>query len=296
MKKKKLRNKKKKNYRREMSSEEEDEVICYKCKKPGHIQPQCPLYKKAKPKKKKAMVATWSDEDPTSCNSSDKEEPSGFFAFMAHGGSDSEVNSSSTNSISLQDRFDELVDCYEKLKALYKKNKKNLTSLNKSNDELNAKIIEILSEKECLKNELEASKVKLDDACKYEIELSSMQVKYKQMVKANELLQSECLALKRYNIDLSTSLSKISSGQKHAKTMLAPSRQTQKHCIRHVHKTNIAHSSKNPQIICNYCEELGHIAHSCPYKKYNIKAIWAPKCAKTNANGPKATWVPKTKN
>jgi hypothetical protein len=181
---------KKKYSRRSETSSEEDVPTCYKCKKPGHLQSKCPLTKTTKHKTKKAMVATWSDEDPTSCNSSDKEESNGFFAFMAHGGSDSEVSSSSTNSISLQDKFDELVDCYEKLKTLYKKNKKNLTSLSKSSDELNAQIIELLSERECLKNELEASKVKLDNACKYEIELSSMQVKYDQMFKANELLQS----------------------------------------------------------------------------------------------------------
>ena len=292
---KQSKNKKKKYSRRSETSSDEDVPTCYKCKKSGHIQSKCPLTKTTTHKKKKAMVATWSDEDPTSCNSSDKEESSGFVAFMAHGGSDSEVSSNSTDSISLQDRFDELVECYEKLKTLYKKNKKNLISLNKSNDELNAKVIELLSEKECLKNELEASKVKLDDACKYEIELSSMQVKHDQMVKANELLQSECLALKMYNIDLSTSLSKISLGQKHAKTILAPHRQTRKYSIRHVHKAHEAHSSSKSQIICNYCEKLGHIAQSCPYKKSNVKVIWAPKCAKTNTNGPKVTWVPKTK-
>jgi hypothetical protein len=301
MKKKELRKKmKKKHFRREISSEEDDEVICYKCKKPGHIQPQCPLYKNSKHKKKKAMVATWSDDDSSPSNSND-EKVNAHFAFMAFGDSEDEVssNSSSTHELSykeLQNAFDELVEGYNKLKSLYKKNKKSMSALTSFNDELNAKVVNLLSEKECLKIELEASKVKLDDACKYENELSSMQVKYNQMVKANELLQSECLALKKYNVDISTSLSKISLGQKHAKTILAPPRQTQKYCFRHVHKTNIAHSSSNPQIICNYCERLGHIAHTCPYKRSNVKAIWAPKCAKTNANGPKVTWVPKTKN
>ena len=291
----KSKSKKKKYLRRSETSSKEDVPTCYKCKKPGHIQPQCPLYKKSKAKKKKAMVATWSDEDPTSCNSSDKEESSGFVAFMAHRGSDSEVSSSSTDSISLQDKFDELVDCYEKLKALYKKNKKNLASLNKSNDELNAKVIELHSEKECLSIELEASKFKLDDAHKTQDELSSMHIKYDQLLKTNELLQSECLALKKYNVDLSASLAKISSEKQHTKTMLATSKQTQKHSIRYVQKTHRAHSPSNPQIICNYCERLGHIAHSCPYKKSNVKVIWAPKCAKTNTNGPKVSWVPKTK-
>jgi chromosome segregation ATPase len=214
---------------------------------------------------------------------------------MAFGDSDSEVSSSSSSDSSLQNEFDELLEAYDKLSALYKKNKKTMSALTSSNVELNTKVNNALSEKECLRLEVEASRIKLDDAEKVKNELSSMHIKYDQMIKANELLQSECLALKKYNVDLSTSLSKISSGSKHAKTLLAPPRQTQRYCIRHVHKTNVAHNSSKPQIICNYCEGLGHIAHSCPYKKSNVKIIWAPKCAKTNTNGPKATWVPKTK-
>jgi hypothetical protein len=243
---------KKKKYtkRKETLSEEEDEVICYKCKKLGHIQPQCPLYKNSKHKKKKAMVATWSDKDSSPSNSND-EKVNAHFAFMAFGDSEDEVtsDSSSTQELpynELQNAFDELVEGYNKLKALYKKNKKSMSALTSLNDELNAKVIDLLNEKEYLRIELEDSKVKLNNACKYENEFSSMQVKYDQVVKANELLQSECLALKRYNVELSTSLSKISSGSKHAKTLLAPPRQTQRHCIKHVHKTNVAHNSSKP--------------------------------------------------
>jgi hypothetical protein len=241
------------------------------------------------------MVATWSDGDASPSNSND-EKVNAYVAFMAFGDSDSEVSSSSSSDSSLQNKFDELLEAYDKLSALYKKNKKTMSALTSSNVELNAKVNDALSEKECLRLEVEASRIKLDDAKKVKDELSSMHIKYDQMIKANELLQSECLALKKYNVDLSTSLSKISSGSKHAKTLLAPPRQTQRHCIRHVYKTNVAHNSSKPQIICNYCEGLGHIAHSCPYKKSNVKAIWAPKCAKTNTNGPKATWEPRTKS
>ena len=38
--------------------------ICYECKKPRHIRLDCPLYKKEfRKKKKRAMVATWSDSE-----------------------------------------------------------------------------------------------------------------------------------------------------------------------------------------------------------------------------------------
>ncbi|KAG2669674.1 hypothetical protein I3760_14G043100 [Carya illinoinensis] len=36
-----------------------DTLICYKCNKPGHIKPDCPLLKKDQNKGKKAMKATW---------------------------------------------------------------------------------------------------------------------------------------------------------------------------------------------------------------------------------------------
>ncbi|KAL4367156.1 hypothetical protein GQ457_05G007260 [Hibiscus cannabinus] len=52
--------------------EEKDQLICYECKKPGHIRTECPQLKKksfGKKKKHKAHVATWSDEE-----SSDEDE------------------------------------------------------------------------------------------------------------------------------------------------------------------------------------------------------------------------------
>ncbi|KAL4360717.1 hypothetical protein GQ457_04G018640 [Hibiscus cannabinus] len=52
--------------------EEKDQLICYECKKLGHIRTECPQLKKksfGKKKKLKAQVATWSDEE-----SSDEDE------------------------------------------------------------------------------------------------------------------------------------------------------------------------------------------------------------------------------
>ena len=41
--------------------EEKRDLVCFKCKKPGHIKYDCPLYKsEAKRRMKKAMMATWS--------------------------------------------------------------------------------------------------------------------------------------------------------------------------------------------------------------------------------------------
>ncbi|RVW34649.1 hypothetical protein CK203_116480 [Vitis vinifera] len=47
--------------------EEKRDLVCFKCKKPGHIKYNCPLYKsEAKRRMKKAMMATWSESEESS--------------------------------------------------------------------------------------------------------------------------------------------------------------------------------------------------------------------------------------
>ncbi|RVW51415.1 hypothetical protein CK203_097177 [Vitis vinifera] len=51
------------------------DLVCLKCKKLGHIKYDCPLYKsEAKMRKKKTMMATWSEsEDESSEEENEKE-------------------------------------------------------------------------------------------------------------------------------------------------------------------------------------------------------------------------------
>ena len=47
--------------------EEKRDLVCFKCKKVGHIKYDCPLYKsEAKKRKKKAMMGTWSESEDES--------------------------------------------------------------------------------------------------------------------------------------------------------------------------------------------------------------------------------------
>ncbi|XP_022157467.1 uncharacterized protein LOC111024159 [Momordica charantia] len=82
--------KRKKQFKKNFSNQKEskgekskkDEVICYKCKKPGHIRTDCPLLKSSKKSKKKAMKATWDDSDESGSESENEEVVN--FCFMAH--------------------------------------------------------------------------------------------------------------------------------------------------------------------------------------------------------------------
>ncbi|KAL5577579.1 hypothetical protein UlMin_019278 [Ulmus minor] len=47
------------------------EMICYECNKPGHIKLDCPQLKHMK---KKAMVATWDDDDSSDSESENDEQ------------------------------------------------------------------------------------------------------------------------------------------------------------------------------------------------------------------------------
>ncbi|WJZ85970.1 hypothetical protein VitviT2T_005476 [Vitis vinifera] len=54
--------------------EEKRDLICFKCKKLGHIKYDCPLYKsEAKRRMKKAMMTTWSESEESSEEENEKE-------------------------------------------------------------------------------------------------------------------------------------------------------------------------------------------------------------------------------
>ncbi|MQM21658.1 hypothetical protein Taro_054702 [Colocasia esculenta] len=89
--------KKNKDFKKpEGKDQKKGELICYECKKPGHIKAECPKFKKPefrkkesskkfKRYKKKAMAAAWSnssDSDSESSSSSEEEEAN--LAFMAN--------------------------------------------------------------------------------------------------------------------------------------------------------------------------------------------------------------------
>ncbi|GAV60820.1 zf-CCHC domain-containing protein/UBN2 domain-containing protein [Cephalotus follicularis] len=68
-----------KNFKKSTLSKSEtkkEEIICFECNKPGHYKSECPRLKKAKEtiKKKRAMLATWSDSDESSSEEEENQE------------------------------------------------------------------------------------------------------------------------------------------------------------------------------------------------------------------------------
>ena len=85
--------------------------MCFKCKKLGHIKYDCPLYKsEAKRRKKKTMMATWSESEESSEEENEKEVAN--MCFMAIDELD-EVNSNLSDE-DIHDAFEELYEDFDK--------------------------------------------------------------------------------------------------------------------------------------------------------------------------------------
>ncbi|RVW21511.1 hypothetical protein CK203_110991 [Vitis vinifera] len=85
----------------------------FQCKKPGHIKYDCPLYKnEAKRRKKKAMMATWSESEDQSSEEENEKEMANMCS-MAIDELD-EVNS----NLSDEDIHDAFEECMRILKNL----------------------------------------------------------------------------------------------------------------------------------------------------------------------------------
>ena len=97
------------------------EVICYKCKKSGHVKYDCPLYK-SKREKRRVMVATWSQSENSSDHENEKEVAN--MCFIALEDQD-KVNSNFDDNEKFMIEYEEL------LKDINKLDEKNTSLKNK---------------------------------------------------------------------------------------------------------------------------------------------------------------------
>ena len=104
--------------------EETRDLMCFKCKKLGHIKYDCPLYKsEAKRRKKKGMMATWSENEDESSKEENEKEVTNM-CFMAIDELD-KVNSNFSDE-DMHDIFEELYEDFEKTKIQILKESKVL--------------------------------------------------------------------------------------------------------------------------------------------------------------------------
>ncbi|PKA63479.1 hypothetical protein AXF42_Ash005374 [Apostasia shenzhenica] len=242
----------------------EDDVICYKCNKPGHIKSNCPLLKPRKSKKKKALVATWSDSDESS-SSDDKEVVN--LCLMA----DVDINSVNELPLTYDELEENLVDLihgYEKLKNRYFFLKNTHSSCDSLCKELKKKINDLT-----LKNN----------------DLSMVVTK---VSKKNEMLKSKNIMLEPRCM-LRVNNTSYVRNRKHVRNDSLNACQTYGHISSHV----ICNFCQKHGHVAYTCK-IGKVILASKDSFY----IWIPKglshvdyLTTTNFIGPKFVWVPKTK-
>ncbi|GAV70515.1 UBN2 domain-containing protein [Cephalotus follicularis] len=145
------------NFPQDEESSKREEPTCYECNKPSHFKNECPNLKKKEQfkkrneyvKKKKAMVATWSDSDPSSSEEESDEELA-HIAFMAI--EDEEENEVNFTFEELQNAYEKLYVEYENVCLKNKTLKKNAISISNELETLKSENIKYLNKIEYLKD------------------------------------------------------------------------------------------------------------------------------------------------
>ncbi|KAL4348335.1 hypothetical protein GQ457_17G015400 [Hibiscus cannabinus] len=110
------------DFKNKGKEEEKDQLICYECKRSGHIRSECPQLKKKsfeKKKKLKAQIATWSDEE----SSDEEEQEVANLCLMALEEETKVTSNSSTCDLTyneLLEEYEELQEIYDELYGMYK--------------------------------------------------------------------------------------------------------------------------------------------------------------------------------
>ena len=269
------------------SKKEKEPIICYECKKPGHIKFECPMWKKSnlKKQKKKAMVATWSDSD----TSDNDEEEVANLCLMAHDEPKVLSNANTYSFDELQDAFDELALEFEAMNLKYKKMNSKLKEENKTLSMTNSNLIKKVDELQ----------VNVDDLTIKNKNLHNSFTKfYMSQQKLNDMLETQ-----RAFFD---------------KNGLGYNRIEKETHFKNFFMTQ--NKSFDTSSICTNCHKLGHTFHTCSLKTITfrgklVRRIWIPKgistsqdettklkwitkgtkILSTNTQGPKKIWVPKKK-
>ncbi|KAL5563974.1 hypothetical protein UlMin_033721 [Ulmus minor] len=232
------------------------EVVCYECNKPGHYKSECPQRKQGR---KKAMMATWDDSD-SSDSESDKDERANVCFMTIHDEvTNSDLNSSNFSYDELYDAFEELYTEFEMLISKYKVLKnKNIS----------------------LENEFSVLKQKFDvkEKCTFcETFQKENEVLKQQVLDFNDLKMKslEIDFLKEKVLDYEKIIFKFTKGKTVFEQMLGKQVAVFEKCglgfeSQNDIKTkpkNIFKNKNNSKLVCNYCNQNGHLRQSCHVRK-----------------------------
>ncbi|KAK8998878.1 hypothetical protein V6N11_070059 [Hibiscus sabdariffa] len=265
------------DFKNKSKEEEKDQLICYECKRPGHIRSECPQLKKksfGKKKKLKAQIATWSDEE----SSDEEEQEVANLCLMAL-----EEESKVTSNFSTCDlTYNELLEEYEELQEVY--------------DELYGMYKESI-----LKHKKIISDLKFDRDSLYEahhdleLKMKSMQANQKDLEKKNQDLHNLLSKVQDDHLkevgDLKVSLSKVGKNNFQNPSSSKPN---------YVKRTFSGYKQRNSHKVFKGKRIRSVWVPKELITSNNISAIatWIPKGTKmlgANTHGPKMIWVPKVK-
>ncbi|KAK8621924.1 hypothetical protein V6N13_097552 [Hibiscus sabdariffa] len=265
------------DFKNKSKEEEKDQLICYECKRPGHIRSECPQLKKksfGKKKKIKAQIATWSDEE----SSDEEEQEVANLCLMAL-----EEETKVTSNSSICDlTYDELLEEYEELQEIY--------------DELYGKYKESILKHKKIISDLKFDRDSLYEA-HYDLELKmkSMQANQKDLEKKNKDLHNLLSKVQDDHLKevggLKASLSKVGKNN-----FQNPSSSK----TNYVKRTFNGYKQRNSHKVFKGKRIRSMWVPKELITSNNISAIatWIPKGTKifgANTHGPKMIWVPKVK-
>ncbi|GKV49876.1 hypothetical protein SLEP1_g56599 [Rubroshorea leprosula] len=236
-----------KNDRYKGDSNKKDGIICYHCKKPGHVKFKCPFgneksLKVKEKKSKKALVTTWSDD------SSDKESSDFKVANLCLMAREEDTQEVSSKSIP-NDEFNSLEELPVAFDEFYEESRK----MSAKNASLKNTIASLLNEKEGLQNALTKATLKKEEVQKSfdDLFFENALLKKNDLHKIVESLKndntnlkkvldtqseslenerntliSKCNELEKKNGDLSNTVSKLIEGSSKLQTILVAQRNT----------------------------------------------------------------------
>ncbi|XP_071724666.1 uncharacterized protein [Rutidosis leptorrhynchoides] len=270
------------------------EVVCFECKKKGHIRPNCPLLKKKRGKAEKFRKAlkaeTWSD---TECEESDEEYAN--LCLMAQSDSDSGSDSDSEFEVSDYKIPVKVSKYINELCFSLKTSLKRISELKKENS--------VLKQKE---NILEEKVKNLD------LNVSTLKESEDNLSKENAFLKTDLSNIsKKFSIG-SEKLEKVLSIQRpyfnksglgmteetiplidfpkvKERIKKRPSREAYKNHFKRVFVKPVGRNA----LRCSKCNSQDHFEKECPMVWKPVKRVWPNNAYPTNTKGPKKIWVPK---